>query len=279
MIFCCVSATSVVRAVAASHAAIPAVPRTSKPDVARQPSETTLSPATNPILPGKNLPPKSANATGISTSTAFSDVGRDFQHERLRPPSPKPGLTGKQNGLLPSSSSTIPNHNSTITAPRVRNIPIDVERASVPAAQPSPLPPPQVVRALKPIENLPPKAAQHYLPSVPPEDFFEPSERWVMGGSKPGFTGLMNLGNSCYMSSILQCLAHTKAIREYYKTGRFKEDINFENPKGTKGRISVFMAELMHRLWHGGYRYFAPKFMKYYLAQEKQCGVWEVFAG
>ena len=39
--------------------------------------------------------------------------------------------------------------------------------------------------------------------------------------SKP--IGLKNLGNSCYMNSVLQVLAHTDDFKEYFLNNNFKE--------------------------------------------------------
>ncbi|MEM7174149.1 MAG: ubiquitin carboxyl-terminal hydrolase family protein [Bacteroidota bacterium] len=41
--------------------------------------------------------------------------------------------------------------------------------------------------------------------------------------------GLANLVNTCFINAILQCLAHVPQIREYVRSGRYKEEL-LENP-------------------------------------------------
>lgn len=66
--------------------------------------------------------------------------------------------------------------------------------------------------------------------------------------------GLINLGNTCFMSSALQCLVHSPLLREYFMTGRFREHLNPENPLGTKGVLTLEFASLIDSMWAAAQR-------------------------
>ncbi|XP_041895138.1 ubiquitin carboxyl-terminal hydrolase 8 isoform X4 [Corvus kubaryi] len=84
----------------------------------------------------------------------------------------------------------------------------------------------------------------------------------VFGGSGPALTGLRNLGNTCYMNSILQCLCNAPHLAEYFNRNLYQADINRSNFLGHKGEVAEEFGVIMKALWAGQYKYISPKDFK-----------------
>ncbi|KFZ50255.1 Ubiquitin carboxyl-terminal hydrolase 8 [Antrostomus carolinensis] len=84
----------------------------------------------------------------------------------------------------------------------------------------------------------------------------------VFGGSGPALTGLRNLGNTCYMNSILQCLCNAPHLADYFNRNLYQDDINRSNFLGHKGEVAEEFGVIMKALWTGQYKYISPRDFK-----------------
>ena len=64
-----------------------------------------------------------------------------------------------------------------------------------------------------------------------------------------GTKGIRNIGNTCYMSTALQCMSNCVELRNYFLFGSPKKDINKNNVLGYKGLVAYGFEYLIRKLW------------------------------
>ncbi|ANQ08784.1 Ubiquitin carboxyl-terminal hydrolase 2 [Plasmodium coatneyi] len=86
-----------------------------------------------------------------------------------------------------------------------------------------------------------------------------------------GDRGLINLGNTCFLNSSLQCLAKIKKFSNYFLSGTFWNHINYSNPVGQNGRLAKAYYETLLELWKIGKRSepYAPKALKQAISEKR----------
>ncbi|KAJ8683799.1 hypothetical protein QAD02_019591 [Eretmocerus hayati] len=128
---------------------------------------------------------------------------------------------------------------------------------------------PEINRNLKPkaIENSDRNRMQPIIPHQGREMRMEPVS---CSNGHPGITGLKNLGNSCYMNSIVQCLSNTVYLANYFIEGQYMNDLNKNHEKNNSGNyVAEEVAQVIRALWRGLYKSISPHDLKVVVGQYK----------
>jgi len=64
-----------------------------------------------------------------------------------------------------------------------------------------------------------------------------------------GLSGLVNMGNKCFLNSVIQCLAHTLKLTDYLISHNYKADINIRSHGSELNRILTNFVVLIYEIW------------------------------
>ena len=77
-----------------------------------------------------------------------------------------------------------------------------------------------------------------------------------------GLCGLSNLGNTCFMNSSIQMISNVPSLTDYFRSGKYKEELNATNPLGRNGQLAEAFADLINEMWSGNNSYTMPRNFK-----------------
>lgn len=114
-------------------------------------------------------------------------------------------------------------------------------------------------------QSLPATRSTSMVPYIP--------AKYLSSSFKVPRTGLINFRFTCYMNATLQALSATKALSIYFMEQAFRNHLQRENWKGTKGIMPELYANVIQGLWKNDVSCIKPtSFRKFCGRQKKEWG-------
>ncbi|GMM55340.1 ubiquitin-specific protease [Maudiozyma humilis] len=92
----------------------------------------------------------------------------------------------------------------------------------------------------------------HPMMSLDSRNTFSQPSSYQKGLDLDFMTGLENMGNSCYMNCIIQCILGTHELTKIFLNDSYEKHINLNSKLGSKGVLAKNFARLVHSMYDTG---------------------------